>query len=152
MILKTQREIAAKILKVGRYRVWIDPEKIEDVEGAITRKEIERLIKDGVIQAKPVKGISRGRARIRHEKRKKGKRRGHGSRKGAKYARLPRKRRWIQTIRALRKKLRELVESKAITTQTYRRLYRLDKGGVFKSKAHLLQYIESEKLYRRKPR
>jgi large subunit ribosomal protein L19e len=152
MSLKTQKEIAAKILGVGKNRVWIDPERIEEVETAITRREIERLIKDGVIKAKPVKGVSRGRVRVKHKKRKMGRGRGPGSRKGAKYARLPRKRRWIQTIRAIRKKLKELVETKAITTQTYRRLYRLAKGGVFRSKAHLLQYIESEGLYRRKPR
>ncbi|RLG91075.1 MAG: 50S ribosomal protein L19e [Candidatus Hecatellales archaeon] len=152
MSLKSQRMIAAKILKVGKNRVWIDPERIDEVETAITRSEIERLIKDGVIKAKPVKGVSRGRARIKHKKRKMGRGRGPGSRKGAKYARLPRKRRWIQTIRAIRKKLKELVQTRAITTQTYRKLYRLAKGGVFRSKAHMLQYIESEGLYRRKPR
>ncbi|RLI05081.1 50S ribosomal protein L19e [Candidatus Bathyarchaeota archaeon] len=152
MSLKSQRAIAAKILKCGKNRVWIDPERIEDVETAITRKEIERLIKDGVIKARPVKGISRGRVRVLRKKRKKGRRRGVGSREGAKYARLPRKRRWIQTIRAIRKKLRELVESKSITNTTYRKLYRMAKGGVFRSTSHLLQYIESAKLYRRKPR
>lgn len=152
MSLKTQKEIAAKILGVGKNRVWIDPEKIGEVEAAITRREIERLVKDGVIKAKPIKGVSRGRVRIKHKKRKIGRGRGPGSRKGAKYARLPRKRRWIQTIRAIRKKLKELVKTKTITIQTYRRLYRLAKGGVFRSKTHLLQYIKSEGLYRRKLR
>ncbi len=146
MNLKNQRKLAAKVLGVGVDRVWIDPDRIEEVSSAITRREIEGLIKSGVIKAKPEKGVSRGRARIRHMKRKKGRRRGPGSREGAAGARTPRKEKWVQTIRALRKLLKELRDSKAITTRTYRRLYRLAKGGVFKSKSQLLQYIKSSGL------
>ena len=152
MNLASQREVAAKLMKVGVNRVWIDPERIEDVESAITRREINRLIKDGAITARPVKGVSRGRARILHEKRRRGKRRGHGSREGSKYARLPRKIRWIRNIRAIRKKLNELVEKKAITVSTRRKLYMQAKGGTFRNVNHLLQHIESSGLYRRKPR
>jgi len=152
MSLKTQRKIAARILGVGVNRIWVNPERIEDVEAAVTGKDIRRLIKDGVIDVRPIKGVSRGRARIRHLKRKTGRRRGLGSRKGGKFARLPRKRRWIQTIRALRRTLRELRDKRLITRQVYRKLYIMAKGGVFKSRNHLLQYIESAKLYRRKLR
>lgn len=152
MNVKSQREIAAKLMKVGYNRVWIDPEKAEDVANAITRKEIDKLIKDGVIKARPVKGVSRGRARLLHEKRKKSRRRGPGSREGSKNARFPQRERWVQNIRAMRRKLKELAESKAITTQTRRKLYMQAKGGVFKSVPHLLQHIESLGLYRRKPK
>jgi large subunit ribosomal protein L19e len=144
--LKSQRRLAAQVLGVGVDRVWIDPERAEDVSSAITRREIEGLIKSGVIKAKPEKGVSRGRARIRHLKRKKGRRRGPGSREGAAGARTPRKQTWVRTIRAIRSLLRELRDSKAITTQTYRKLYRLAKGGVFKSKSQLLQYVKSSGL------
>ena len=34
--LTSQRRLASQILKVGRNRVWIDPARVEDVEGAIT--------------------------------------------------------------------------------------------------------------------
>ena len=37
--LTSQRRLAAQILKVGQNRVWINPEKIDDVEGAITRED-----------------------------------------------------------------------------------------------------------------
>ena len=70
--LKSQRRIAAQILKVGQNRVWINPERTEDAETAITRDEIRKLIHEGVIEARPEKGVSRGRARVLHKKRKKG--------------------------------------------------------------------------------
>ena len=93
--LTKQRRLAADILKVGVERVWIDPEAAEEVSSAITREDIRKLIEEGIIKRKQKKGVSRGRARERARKRKLGRRRGHGSRKGTKYARLPRKRQWI---------------------------------------------------------
>ena len=146
MNLKNQRRLAAKVLGVGVDRVWIDPERAEEVSSAITRREIEGLIKSGVIRARPEKGVSRGRARIRHMQRKKGRRRGPGSREGPAGARSPRKQAWVKTIRAIRQVLRELRDSKAITARAYRRLYRLAKGGVFRSKNQLLQYVRSSGL------
>jgi len=139
-------------MKVGRGRVWIDPERLDEVETAITRREIERLIKDGAIQSRPERGVSRARAKTLHEKRRLGKRRGHGTRKGAKGARMSGKRRWISTIRAIRKKLKELRQAKAITGTVHRKLYGMAKGGLFKNSSHLLQYIETSGLFRRKPR
>ena len=78
----------------------------------------------------------------------KGRRRGHGSRKGAKYARLPRKRRWIMTIRAIRAYLKELRDKGLIDRHTYRIYYRRAKGGEFKSKAHLRSHLISDGLLR----
>ena len=63
MNLTTQKKLAAKILKVGVNRVWIDPEHMEEVSRAITRNSIKALINDGVIKAKPVNGISSYRAK-----------------------------------------------------------------------------------------
>jgi len=72
--LKSQRRLAAQVLKIGQNRVWIDPERADDVEAAITRDEVRRLIHQGTIKASPEKGISRGRVRIIREKKKKGRR------------------------------------------------------------------------------
>ncbi|MEM1989819.1 MAG: 50S ribosomal protein L19e, partial [Candidatus Bathyarchaeia archaeon] len=74
MSLKSQRRMAAEILGVGEERVWIDPERIEEVEAAITREDIKRLIHEGVIRKLKDKGVSRARARIIHEKKRKGRR------------------------------------------------------------------------------
>jgi len=149
MSLKTQRRIAASILKVGEGRVWIDPERMEDVEVAITREEIRKLIHEGAIKALPEKGVSRARARIIHEKKKKGRRKGPGSRKGGSKAVMTKKERWMIKIRALRKRLRELRDRRVITRETYRDLYMLAKGGTFKSVRDLERYIEAHDLRRK---
>ena len=147
MNLKTQRRLAAEILKVGLDRVWIDPEALDEVGGAVTRDDIRKLIKEGKIKAKQKEGISRYRARKLAFQRSKGRRRGHGSRKGAKYARYPRKQRWMSRIRAIRRRLRELRDSGKIDRTTYRKLYLLAKGGVFRSKAHVDYYIKEMKSH-----
>jgi large subunit ribosomal protein L19e len=46
--MNLQKKIAAKILKCGEGRVWIDP-KNEKVKTAITRNDIRRFIKEGII-------------------------------------------------------------------------------------------------------
>ena len=50
MNLTTQKKLAAKILKVGVNRVWIDPEHMEEVSRAITRNSVKALINNGVIK------------------------------------------------------------------------------------------------------
>ena len=111
MDLKNQRRMAAEILGCGNNRVWIDPNREEDVADAITRADIRTAIESGTIRAMAKKGVSRGRARYNHEQRSKGRQRGPGSRKGPAGARTPTKRDWIQTIRPIRTTLRELRDS-----------------------------------------
>ncbi|HHH83919.1 MAG: 50S ribosomal protein L19e [Thermoplasmata archaeon] len=144
MNLRNQRRIAAEVLKCGENRVWIDPDEIEEVEKAVTRQDIRNLVKKGIISAKKKKGVSRARARILHEQRKKGRRRGHGSRKGAAYARRPKKVRWILTIRPIRRYLRQLRDDGIIAPAVYRRYYARAKGGEFKSKHHLKTHLIME--------
>jgi len=147
--LKSQRRLAAEILDVGENRVWIDPERAEDVEMAITRGEIRKLIHEGAIRAAPEKSQSRARARELAAKKRAGRRRGPGSRKGGKYSVVPRKTRWINRIRALRRKLMDLRDRRVITVSTYRDLYRKAKGGEFRSVAELERYITDQRLRRR---
>lgn len=136
MGLKLQRRLAASILKVGENRIWVDPNQVDKVAAAIRRKDVEMLIKDGTIKVLPKRGIS---------KRERRKRRGPGSIKGAKGTRMPRKRRWIKTIRALRIYLKKLKEEGKLSKASYLRLYRMAKGGMFRSKSHLQQYIKSHR-------
>ena len=79
MNLTTQKRLAASILKVGLNRVWIDPERLEEVSMAITREGVKQLINDGAIKAKPQKGISSYRSKKIKEQKAKGKRKGRGS-------------------------------------------------------------------------
>ncbi len=144
MKLSEKKKLAARILKVGVNRVWIDPARTGDISAAITREDIRRLVKSGVIRAKPARGTSRGRARRLALKRKKGRRGGPGSRKGAKHARFREKSKWIQTVRPLRSRLRELKREGVLEPTEYRRLYRMVRGGVFKSKAHLETHLKEK--------
>ena len=146
MGLSTQRRLAAELLGVGINRVWIDPARVVDVSAAISREDVKRLIRRGVIKAKPELGISRGRLRERTLKRERGRRRGMGSRKGARKARQPKKAAWIQTVRPLRSRLRELRREGVIDQREYRRLYCMVKGGAFKSKAHLETLLKERGL------
>jgi len=144
MNLRYQRRIAADLLKCGENRVWMNPEKIEEIKKAVTRRDIENLINMGLIKKEEEKGISRGRARKRAMQKKKGRRKGHGSRKGKAGARLPSKSRWIKTIRPIRAYLRELRDKGIINEKTYRLYYRRAKGGQFKNKAHLKLHLQME--------
>lgn len=148
--MRSQRRLASEILKIGENRVWIDPERIEDVEMAITREEIRRLIHEGAIKAKPKKGVSRSRARLLHKKRRTGRRRGPGSKSGKKTAKVTKKEEWMKKVRPLRRRLKELRKHRAITRDIYRKLYGMIKGGVFEDLSHLEQYIEANKLRRRR--
>ncbi len=149
MSLRSQRRIAASILNIGVNRVWIDPERSEDVELAITRSEIRRLIHEGAIKAMPIKGQSGWRTRVLKEKKRKGLRRGPGTRKGGRYASVSRKLRWMNRIRALRKRLRTLRDRRIITPTAYRELYLKAKGGEFKSISDMERYISQRGLRRK---
>jgi len=148
--LRSQRRIAAQILKVGTNRVWIDPERLEDVEVAITREEIRKLIHEGAIRSAPERGVSRVRARILHEKKKKGLRRGHGTRKGSSGAKITKKQAWMQRIRALRRTLREWKANRALTEGAYRQLYMIAGSGAFGSTADMERYAKTHGLWRKR--
>jgi len=139
--LRNQRRMAASILKCGVHRVWIDPDRTEEVAKAVTRDDMKLLIKGKAVIAQQKKGISSGRKKYAKHQKEKGRRRGHGSRKGATYARYPRKERWINKIRPIRSYLRELRENKQITPTVYRQYYRRAKGGEFHSKRHVYSHL-----------
>jgi len=136
--------MAASILKCGENRVWMDSDRTDEIAKAVTRGDIKILIGGGAIKSKQIQGISRGRKKFNQKQKDKGRRKGHGSRKGAKYARLPRKERWIKTIRPIRTYLRQLRDDKSIEKNVYRKYYRKAKGGEFRSKHHLRTRMTSD--------
>ena len=144
--LTLQKRLAADILKVGKSRVWLDPDlaKQKDLQAAITRADIRRMIKQKMIKVTPTK-IRRPRSAKERKKRK-----GPGSRKGTKHARLPKKRRWMSTVRPLRRALKELRTDGQIDNATYRKLYMLIKGGQFRSRSHMRIYMEQHGMLKKK--
>ncbi|MGQ9721211.1 MAG: 50S ribosomal protein L19e [Candidatus Jordarchaeum sp.] len=149
MNLRTQRKMAAKILKVGENKVWVDPENVDNVSMAIRKEDIRALIKNKAIRAKDTVGASRGRARRLAKKKRKGQRRGEGKLRGKKYSRISRKELWMKKIRPIRKLLKELRARRAITPTVHRKLYLMTKGGAFRNVAHVKSYIKEQKLARR---
>ncbi len=148
--LSSQRRLAAQILKIGQNRVWIDPERMDDVEGAITREEVRKLIHEKIIDSLPEKGVSRSRAKIIREKKRKGRRSGPGSVTGAGYAKVTKKEAWMKKIRSLRRKLRELKASRIITEATYSQYYRMAGSGRFQSIAELERNLKANDLWRKR--
>ncbi len=149
MNLRAQRRIAAEILKVGQNCVKIDPEREDDISMAITRADIKTLIHEKAITARYDHGVSRARARLIHEKKKRGKRKGPGSRKGPATTHHPKKAGWINRIRPQRRFLRRLRARRVIIPTNYRKLYRWASGGMFRTVAHLDFFIKDKKLTRR---
>jgi large subunit ribosomal protein L19e len=146
MKLNLQKRLASKLAKVGLKRVKISPEAAEDIKAAITKADVGGLISEGKIEIINKRGVSRHRARKLAAQKKKGRRTGHGKRKGAKKARTPKKRTWINKIRLQRKTLRELKNTKQLEVGSYRKLYSIANSGFFRSKKHLLLYIEKNKM------
>jgi large subunit ribosomal protein L19e len=140
--ISNQRRIASAIFGCGSNRVWFDPDRLADIQNAISREDIRGLIDEGAIKAHQVKGNSRGRARAKIAKRAYGHCKGPGRRRGASGARNPAKRQWIQKIRAIRKTLTELKETGDIDPHLYRMLYRKAAGGQFRNVAHLKAQLE----------
>ena len=142
MQITNQKKMAAQILKCGVNRVWVDPRYIDQVSGAVQKSDVRELIEEGLIKARPIKGTSRVRARKLTEQRSKGRRRGHGSRKGRARARLPKKNRWMRTIRSQRRTLKGMRQEGTLQASEYRYYYRKAKGGSYRSIAHMKANME----------
>lgn len=145
-----QKRLAGKILKCSPIRVWVDPTKLEEVRGAITKFDVRRLIAQGVISKAPLNGGSKVRARVRQVQRSRGRRRGIGSRKGPAGARTPGKETWMSRIRAQRDLIKRLRNNGLVAAETYKQLYNKAKGGFFRSTGHIKIYLEEQKLFLKK--
>ena len=142
--LRNQKRMSASLLKCGVNRVWMDHDQLDEIAKAVTKDDIRLLIIGKAIKSRQKKGISSGRKKFNMIQKKKGRRSGHGSRKGAKYSRLPKKELWIKTIRPIRIYLRQLRDEKKINKSIYRKYYMKAKGGEFRSKHHLKTHLISD--------
>lgn len=150
MNLSTQKQIAAKIMKCGTSRVRIRAGK--EVEEALTREDVRNLIRKGHVWKVQKKGTSKFNVKKIVKQKKRGRMKGHGSRKGTAGARKKRKQIWMDTVRPLRRLLKELKESGSITNQTYKKIYLMIKGGAFRNKKHLLYYLKDHEMLKAKPK
>jgi large subunit ribosomal protein L19e len=143
------RKIAAGMLKCGESRIRIEMTK--EVEEALTRDDVRSLIRSGLVWKVQKKGTSKFRTKIAFRQKRKGRRTRMGSRHGTFNARSgPKKRRWIKSIRSLRRLLKELKVNGQIEASTYTQFYPRIKGGEFRNKKHILTYMDEHDLLKQR--
>ena len=140
--LRLQRRLASSILGVGDKRIWMDPNEVNEIALANSRKAVKKLVKDSFIIKKKVAMHSRNRARVRQEEVLKGRHTGTGKRHGCRDARMPTKILWVRRQRTLRRLLKKYRESKKIDKHLYHATYLACKAGTYKSKQNLADHIE----------
>ena len=140
--LRLQRRLASSILGTGRQRVWMDPNEVNEIALANSRKAVVKLIKDSFIIKKKVQMHSRQRARLRAEEKRKGRHTGLGKRRGTASVRMPQKVLWVRRQRTLRRLLIKYREAKKIDKHLYHELYLACKANQYKSKKNLAEAIE----------
>lgn len=148
MNLKVQKRLAAQILNCSPDRVRFDDDRLEDIKQAITKRDLKLLIGDGAITKKPGNFTSKVRARKLALQKRKGRRKGEGTKKGKFTARFKPKKTWMNKIRVQREFIKLLLDKGILTRLAYRELYLKSKGGYFRSRRHIKLYLEEhEELF-----
>jgi large subunit ribosomal protein L19e len=144
--MQHKKRLAAEILGTSAGKVRFAQDALADIEKAITRSDIRGLIAVGKITKAGVNEQSRGRARAIAGQKRKGRRKGRGSKGGSHFAAVSRKEEWMGRIRVQREFLKELREKALVSTQVYRQLYNMCKGGYFRNKRHIKLYLAERDL------
>ncbi|MBT3643081.1 hypothetical protein HN604_02945 [archaeon] len=132
MQLAKKKELAAKVLKVGKNRIRFIEGHLTEVKEAITRQDILDLHKSGAIQIEEVNG------------RKKIVKRKHRRRTGKVKKRVNnRKQEYVIITRKLRTFVRGLVRIGAIDTEKKKEIRKMIRSRRFKSKRHLKESLDT---------
>lgn len=132
MNLRSKKQLASKVLKVGKNKIHFNSLNLPEIKEAITRQDILDLYNQGIITIKPIKG----RRKIINKKT----RRGPGK---IKQKVNKRKQVYVKITRKLRAYLQELKSRNKIDRVIYKDIRKKIKTRAFKSKANLKEYIES---------
>lgn len=131
MNLAKKKELAAKVLKVGKNRIIFLEGHLTEIKEAITRLDIMDLHKSGAIKIREVKG--RKTIVKRKHRRRTGK---------IKQKVNNRKQEYVIITRKLRKFVRGLVRIGVVDKEQNREIRKQIRSRKFKSKRHLKEHLE----------
>ena len=127
MNLTKRKELAAKVLGVGKGRIIFDSAPLSEIKEAITKQDIRDMFAEGIISIREIKG--------RRQKEKRKTRRGEGK---LKRTIKSGKRGYIILVR---KHVKELLLQNKITKEQYRDLRKKIRARTFKDKSHLKEHL-----------
>ncbi len=130
MNLGKKKELAKRTLGVGKGRIAFAGSRLEDIKEAITKQDIKDLHKEGAIVIKPIKG--RRKVLIKKKRRSVG---------NVRVRVNTRKRDYVTLTRKLRKYLSALKERGEISKEEYEDIRKKIRNKIFRSKAHLKDYL-----------
>ncbi len=128
--LDKRKELAAKVLGVGKNKIVFDSLRLPEIKEAITKQDIRDMYAEGIISVKENRG--RRKKEIRTTKKGPGK---------TKRKVRDKKRDYVILVRKLRGYAKELKNKGDIAPESYTELRKKIKARGFKSKAHLKEYI-----------
>jgi large subunit ribosomal protein L19e len=129
MNLTNKKELAAKVLKVGKNRIYFVEENLPEIKEAITRQDIQDLHAAGAIQIKEVSG------RKKNVKRKNRRRTGKVN---------VRKQEYVIITRKLRTYLKYLLKTGKVDREEYKETRKQIRARKFKSKRNLKEAFEDK--------
>jgi len=131
MKLDKKKNLAAKVLNVGRGRIVFVEPRLEEIKEAITKEDIRGLKKDGAIMVKEIRG-KKGKPK------RKAKRSMGNVRKKAKNT----KREYMTMVRKQRAYIAELKENKSLEREEIKDIRNKIRNKHFKSLAQLKDHVK----------
>jgi large subunit ribosomal protein L19e len=131
MNLTKKKELASRVLGVGKGRILFIDGYLNEIKEAITRQDILDLQKAGAIQIREIAG--RRKVVKRKNRRRVGK---------VKLKPKTRKQDYVIMTRGLRKLAKHLLLTKKITREDYREKRKQIRARKFRSKRHLKESLE----------
>ncbi len=130
MNLSKKKALAIRTLKVGKARIAFISSRINEIKEAITKQDIRDLKNNGAIIIKDIKG------RKKNVKRKR--KRSYGN---IKKKVKNRKQEYVIMTRKLRKYVSEMRKQEKVSRDEYYDIRKKIRNRIFKSRAHLKDYI-----------
>jgi large subunit ribosomal protein L19e len=132
--LRKRKELASKVLGVGKNKIIFDSTKLPEIKEAITKQDIRDLYEAGIIMIREARGTKK--------KIKRTTKRGPGK---TKKKVKPGKREYVIITRKLRRYVSELKTHGKLNQTEFEGIRKKIKARAFKNKAHLKEHLEAQK-------